>query len=145
VSLIDIAQRFGTPCYVYSRAALTDAYYQFADALKGREHLICYAVKANPNLAILNLFARLGDKKSLFAGLPNFGRFCDSAQNRRQIQLSRVIKSTFWPSVNLKSLTNPDCATPSPYFCRKISARRPSPDRQLPHGPIQFTVTCGSS
>ncbi|MFH2140058.1 MAG: diaminopimelate decarboxylase [Pseudomonadota bacterium] len=68
VSLIDIAQRFGTPCYVYSRAALTDAYYQFADALKGREHLICYAVKANPNLAILNLFARLGAGFDIVSG-----------------------------------------------------------------------------
>ncbi|MBU1213717.1 MAG: diaminopimelate decarboxylase [Gammaproteobacteria bacterium] len=68
VSLADIAQCFGTPCYVYSRAALTDAYQQFADALKGREHLICYAVKANPNLAILNLFARLGAGFDIVSG-----------------------------------------------------------------------------
>ncbi|MDD5471208.1 MAG: diaminopimelate decarboxylase [Sideroxydans sp.] len=68
VSLADIAQCFGTPCYVYSRAALTDAYQQFAVALKGREHLICYAVKANPNLAILNLFARLGAGFDIVSG-----------------------------------------------------------------------------
>ncbi len=60
VPLSDIAARFGTPCYVYSRAALTDSFRQFTDALQGREHLICYAVKANSNLAILNIFARLG-------------------------------------------------------------------------------------
>lgn len=60
VALADIAERFDTPCYVYSRAALTDAYLQFSDAFKGREHLICFAVKSNPNLAILNLFAKLG-------------------------------------------------------------------------------------
>ena len=52
VPLADIAARFGTPCYVYSRAALTDSYSQFANALHERNHLICYAVKANSNLAI---------------------------------------------------------------------------------------------
>ena len=60
VALTAIAAQFNTPCYVYSRAALTDGYRQFSDALQGREHLICYAVKANSNLAILNVFARLG-------------------------------------------------------------------------------------
>jgi diaminopimelate decarboxylase len=68
VSLSDIAQRFGTPCYVYSRAALTDGYRQFAEAFKSREHLICYAVKANSNLAILNLFARLGAGFDIVSG-----------------------------------------------------------------------------
>jgi len=68
VALEDIAQRFGTPCYVYSRAALTDGYRQFADAFKNREHLICYAVKANSNLAILNLFARLGAGFDIVSG-----------------------------------------------------------------------------
>ncbi len=68
VALGDIAQRYGTPCYVYSRAALSDGYRQFADALKGREHLICYAVKANSNLAILNLFARLGAGFDIVSG-----------------------------------------------------------------------------
>ncbi|MBI5890333.1 MAG: diaminopimelate decarboxylase [Nitrosomonadales bacterium] len=68
VALSDIAQRFGTPCYVYSRAALTDGYRQFAEAFKSREHLICYAVKANSNLAILNLFARLGAGFDIVSG-----------------------------------------------------------------------------
>ncbi len=68
VPLADIAQRFGTPCYVYSHAALTDGYRQFADALKAREHLICYAVKANSNLAILNLFAKLGAGFDIVSG-----------------------------------------------------------------------------
>ena len=68
VPLADIAARFGTPCYVYSRAALTDGYRQFAEALRGREYLICYAVKANSNLAILNLFARLGAGFDIVSG-----------------------------------------------------------------------------
>jgi diaminopimelate decarboxylase len=68
VALDDIARRFGTPCYVYSRAALTDGYRQFAEAFKSRQHLICYAVKANSNLAILNLFARLGAGFDIVSG-----------------------------------------------------------------------------
>jgi diaminopimelate decarboxylase len=68
VPLADIAARFGTPCYVYSRAALTDSLRQFTDALQGREHLICYAVKANSNLAILNVLARLGAGFDIVSG-----------------------------------------------------------------------------
>lgn len=55
-----IAKEFGTPCYVYSRAALAAAYAEFDTAFADRDHLVCYAVKANSNLAILNLFAGLG-------------------------------------------------------------------------------------
>jgi diaminopimelate decarboxylase len=68
VALADIAERFETPCYVYSRAALTDAYLQFAAAFKGREHLICFAVKSNPNLSILKLFASLGAGFDIVSG-----------------------------------------------------------------------------
>ncbi len=68
VPLSDIAQRFGTPCYVYSRAALSEGYRQFAEALKGREHLVCFAVKSNSNLAILNLFARMGAGFDIVSG-----------------------------------------------------------------------------
>ncbi len=68
VPLTDIAARFGTPCYVYSRAALMDGWRQFSSALRGREHLICYAVKANSNLAILNVLARLGAGFDIVSG-----------------------------------------------------------------------------
>jgi len=68
VPLADIAAQFGTPCYVYSRAALTDSMHQFTDALQGREHLICYAVKANSNLAVLNVLARLGAGFDIVSG-----------------------------------------------------------------------------
>ncbi|MBI1174913.1 MAG: diaminopimelate decarboxylase [Sideroxydans sp.] len=68
VPLADIAQRFGTPCYVYSRNALEDSYRQFADALQEHEHLVCYAVKANPSLAILHLLARLGAGFDIVSG-----------------------------------------------------------------------------
>ena len=55
-----IAERFGTPCYVYSRATLERHWHAFDDAFRGRPHLICFAVKANSNLGVLNLLARLG-------------------------------------------------------------------------------------
>ena len=60
VALSEVAARFGTPCYVYSKAALTLAYREFSEAFTGRDVLICYAVKANSNLAILDLYAKLG-------------------------------------------------------------------------------------
>ncbi|MEA1048680.1 diaminopimelate decarboxylase [Lamprobacter modestohalophilus] len=60
VPLRTIAERFGTPCYVYSRATLTRHWQAFDDAFGSRPHLICFAVKANSNLAVLNLLARLG-------------------------------------------------------------------------------------
>jgi diaminopimelate decarboxylase len=68
VPLAEIAAQFGTPCYVYSRAALTDGFRLFSNALQGREHLICYAVKANSNLAILNVFTRLGAGFDIVSG-----------------------------------------------------------------------------
>ena len=58
--LAQIASTFGTPCYVYSKAALTQAYRDFTTAFASRDTLVCYAVKANSNLAILGLFAKLG-------------------------------------------------------------------------------------
>jgi diaminopimelate decarboxylase len=72
VALVEIAARFGTPCYVYSRTALTAAYAAYLDALKAHglaeRSLVCYAVKANSNLAILNLFARLGAGFDIVSG-----------------------------------------------------------------------------
>ncbi|MFT4823955.1 MAG: diaminopimelate decarboxylase [Halioglobus sp.] len=60
VAVSDIAKEFGTPCYVYSRAALEAAFKQYTVALADAPHLICYAVKANSNIAVLNVLARLG-------------------------------------------------------------------------------------
>ncbi len=60
VPLRAIAEQFGTPCYVYSRATLTRHWRAFDTAFGASPHLICFAVKANSNLAVLNLLARLG-------------------------------------------------------------------------------------
>jgi diaminopimelate decarboxylase len=60
VALTEIANQFGTPTYVYSRDALERAYLEYANALEGRDALVCFAVKANSNLGVLNVLARLG-------------------------------------------------------------------------------------
>jgi len=60
VPLSEIAQRFGTPCYVYSRKALEENFLAWKNALGLHPHLVCYAVKANSNIAVLNVLARLG-------------------------------------------------------------------------------------
>ena len=72
VALPNIAEQFGTPAYVYSRAALSGALQEFQDVLgahpAGAGALVCYAVKANSSLAILNLFARLGAGFDIVSG-----------------------------------------------------------------------------
>ena len=68
VALTTIAEQFGTPTYVYSRRHIEQQYRRYADALSGGPHLICYAVKANSNLAILGLLARLGAGFDIVSG-----------------------------------------------------------------------------
>lgn len=67
-ALADIAREFSTPCYVYSKDALTQAFNNFSAGFADCSHLVCFAVKANPNLAILNLFARLGAGFDIVSG-----------------------------------------------------------------------------
>ncbi|WP_413793180.1 MULTISPECIES: diaminopimelate decarboxylase [unclassified Pseudomonas] len=68
VALSAIAERFGTPTYVYSRAHIEAQYRTFADALDGMPHLVCFAVKANSNLGVLNVLARLGAGFDIVSG-----------------------------------------------------------------------------
>jgi diaminopimelate decarboxylase len=68
VPLSAIAAQFGTPCYVYSRAALESAYREYDDAFAGIPHLVCYAMKANANLAVLATFARMGSGFDIVSG-----------------------------------------------------------------------------
>src|SRR5689334_24032703 len=68
VPLAAVAERFGTPCYVYSRALIERAFLEFDSGLAGVDHLVCYAVKANSNLAILDVLARLGAGFDIVSG-----------------------------------------------------------------------------
>ena len=60
VSIASVAEKFGTPCFIYSKAALEQNYQAYKRAFQDHPHLICYAVKANSNLAVLNVLAKLG-------------------------------------------------------------------------------------
>jgi diaminopimelate decarboxylase len=92
VPLSEIAKRYGTPCYVYSRAALTAAYLGFGTAFASRDHLLCYAVKANANLAVLNLLARLGSGFDIVSG-GELARVLAAGGDARKIVFSGVGKS----------------------------------------------------
>jgi diaminopimelate decarboxylase len=68
VALAHLARRFGTPCYVYSRAAIEGAFRDFDVGLAAVDHLVCYAVKANSNLAVLEVLARMGAGFDIVSG-----------------------------------------------------------------------------
>ncbi len=68
VPLTELAERFGTPLYVYSRRALRDAWQAYADAARGRDVLVCFGMKANSNLAVLNEFKNLGSGFDIVSG-----------------------------------------------------------------------------
>ena len=88
----EIARAHGTPCYVYSRAALVDAVRRFQSALDGRESLICYAVKANSNLSLLALFAELGSGFDIVSG-GELGRVIAAGGDPGRVVFSGVGKS----------------------------------------------------
>jgi len=92
VSLEEIARRFGTPCYVYSRAAIEANYARFAAALAGRHSLIAYSVKANSNLAVLGLMARLGAGFDIVSGGER-ARVLAAGGDPRKVVFSGVGKS----------------------------------------------------
>jgi diaminopimelate decarboxylase len=68
VALPDVSRQFGTPTYVYSKAALIENFSAYADMCKERDALVCYAMKANSNLAVLNLLAKCGAGFDLVSG-----------------------------------------------------------------------------
>ena len=92
VPLDSIAARFGTPCYVYSRASIEAAYTEFIRALDGRAGLVCYSVKANSNLSILQLLARLGAGFDIVSG-GELARVLAAGGDARKTLFSGVGKS----------------------------------------------------
>jgi diaminopimelate decarboxylase len=92
VSLESIAARYGTPCYVYSHAALTGAFRAFDDACAGHDHLVCYAMKANSSLAVLDVFARLGAGFDIVSG-GELERVLAAGGDPRKVVFSGVGKS----------------------------------------------------
>ena len=92
VSLTDIAAEFGTPCWVYSRHAIEAALDEFQRELIGFDGLVCYAVKANSNLAILNLLARRGAGFDIVSE-GELRRVLNAGADPRQIVFSGVGKT----------------------------------------------------
>ncbi|MGH8442312.1 MAG: diaminopimelate decarboxylase [Nevskiaceae bacterium] len=98
VPLADIARRHGTPVYVYSRATLTRHFHAFDQALagrpgEGRDHLVCYAVKANSSLAVLQVLAKLGAGFDIVSG-GELARVLKAGGDPRKIVFSGVGKTT---------------------------------------------------
>jgi diaminopimelate decarboxylase len=92
VPLAQIAERYGTPCYVYSRRALVDTFRAFDAAFAARDHLVCYAVKANSTLAVLNLLARLGSGFDIVSG-GELARVIAAGGDPRKVVFSGVGKT----------------------------------------------------
>lgn len=92
VPLEEIARRFGTPCFVYSRAAIERQYRAFAQALAGRKALVAYSVKANSNLAVLALMARLGAGFDIVSG-GELARVLTAGGDARKVLFSGIGKT----------------------------------------------------
>ncbi|MFT5115167.1 MAG: diaminopimelate decarboxylase [Parasphingorhabdus sp.] len=92
VPLSAIAEQVGTPCYVYSRATLERHWRAFDDAFDDYPHTICYAVKANSNLAVLNVLARLGSGFDIVSG-GELERVLRAGGNPEKVVFSGVGKS----------------------------------------------------
>jgi diaminopimelate decarboxylase len=92
VPLAEIAKQHGTPAYVYSRAAIEHGFREFSEACSGRDVLVCYSVKANSNLAVLNLLARLGSGFDIVSG-GELARVLAAGGSAEKIVFSGVGKS----------------------------------------------------
>lgn len=92
VAVEELAQQYGTPLYVYSRATIERHWHAFNQAAGEHPHLICYAVKANPSLAILNLLARLGSGFDIVSG-GELARVLEAGGDPAKVVFSGVGKS----------------------------------------------------
>lgn len=92
VPLEELARRFGTPCFVYSRAAIERQYRAYAHALQGRDALIAYSVKANSSLAVLSLLGRLGAGFDIVSG-GELARVLAAGGQARKVLFSGIGKS----------------------------------------------------
>jgi diaminopimelate decarboxylase len=138
VSLQELADNYGTPAYVYSRAALEHNFLAYKNALTNNKHLICYAVKANSNIAVLNLLARLGSgfdivsageldrvlaaggdpAKVVFSGVAktaaemakaiDVGIYCFNVESVSELELLQDVAAAVDATVNVSLRVNPD-------------------------------------
>ena len=137
-TVASLAQRFGTPLYVYSRASMLEALAAYQRALVGRDHLICYSVKANSNLAVLQAFAQAGcgfdivsggelerslaagadPSKIVFSGVGktradmrraiDAGVMCFNVESEAELGLLSQVASSIGATANVSLRVNPD-------------------------------------
>jgi diaminopimelate decarboxylase len=138
VPISDLAKEHGTPLYVYSRATLERHWHAFDQALNGLDHLVCYAVKANSNLAVLNLLAKLGSgfdivsagelrrvlkaggdpDKIVFSGVGKQATemreaidsniYCFNVESEQELDLLNIVAGESGKSVRVSFRVNPD-------------------------------------
>ena len=110
VALKDIAATHGTPAFVYSRATIERHYRAFDEAFGDQPHQICYAVKANSNIAILNLLARLGSGFDIVSG-GELERVLRAGADAKKVIFSGVGKSVAEIEAALRAGINDDRRT----------------------------------
>ncbi len=138
VTVDKIIQTYGSPCYIYSRATFERHWNAFNDALSNHQHLVCYAVKANSNIAILNVLAKLGSgfdivsvgelervlaaggdpEKIVFSGVGKtatemyraltVGIYCFNIESESELHRLNVVASQLGKVANISIRVNPD-------------------------------------
>ncbi len=138
ISLANIAKEFSTPCYVYSKKAIEENYLSYVEALESQSHLVCYAVKSNSNIAVLQLLSSLGagfdvvsigelervliaggdPKKVVFSGLDKteeemtralaVGIHCFNVESQSELLLLNKTAKTMSLSAPISIRVNPD-------------------------------------
>jgi hypothetical protein len=135
VSLIDIAERFGTPCWVYSRHALETAFDEFQQELIGFDSLVCYAVKANSNLAVLDVLARRGAGFDIVSA-GELKRVLTAGADPRKIVFSGVGKTAAEMELALAPASSASTSNRPP----NSNASMPSPQAAGKTAPISLRV-----
>ena len=102
VAVSHIADQFGSPTYIYSRRYIEDAYTAYTSALEGMPHQVCYAVKANSNIAVLNVLARLGAGFDIVSG-GELARVLQAGGEAKKVVFSGVGKTAAEMAVALKA------------------------------------------
>ncbi len=132
LAVADLARRFGTPLYLYSSAAMARALAPYQRALAGRDHLICYAVKANSSLAVLQWFARRGCGFDIVSG-GELERVIAAGGDPRRVVFSGVGKTR----AEMRASARRRRALLQRRKRRRARAARRGRGRKRPHGPDQ--------
>ena len=129
VPLSDVAERYGTPCYVYSRAALEAGWKTFDEALSALAHRICYSVKANSNLGVLDclvrLFSGVGKSEGEMRRGLDAGVYCFNVESRAELERLDAVARALRLSAPISVRVNPDVdAETHPYIATGLKRNK---------------------